>query len=96
MNKDKKIKQVDIDVKGKNSDTLASEILDSINSDEKYEKGKVLAGISMSYIEMLNEINAAYIERLQKILGDFNDLEKGEVKFKDDIKLSKVRMELKK
>ncbi|MFA6797480.1 MAG: hypothetical protein WCR40_02140 [Candidatus Paceibacterota bacterium] len=96
MNKDKKIKQVDIDVKGKNSDTLASEILASINSDEKYEKGKVLAGISISYIEMLNEINAAYIERLQKILGDFNDLEKGEVRFKDDIKLSKVRMELKK
>lgn len=96
MNKDKKINSKIIEIRGKDSDTLASEILDSINSDEKYEKGRVIAGISMSYIEMLNEINAAYIERLQKILGDFNELEKGESGLKDYIKLEKVRADLKK
>ncbi len=87
-----KTTQRDTDLKSPT--VIAGEIIASLKKDSLYEQGKTIADISSSYIEMMNEINAAYLERLQELLKDFNDLNKEAKTVDEKFDLEKVRAKL--
>ncbi len=83
-----------IDLENIDSTKLATQIIADLKKNKMYEQGKYIADISMAYIEMINEVNAAYIERLQELLKDFKDLDKEEKIASEHFDLEHVKAKL--
>lgn len=80
----------------KKYDEAKAMITDIVNAElTEEERGEGLVGFLSVYVEIMNRVNTQYKDVLKEILADMQGLNLAESKMTDDIKLKKVREDLK-